>query len=29
VPLTREYMLRKESELRRRDSASSGLRIAG
>ena len=29
VPLTRDYMLRREAELRRRDSASSGLRIAG
>lgn len=29
LPLTREYMLRKEAELRRRDSVSPGLRIAG
>jgi len=29
LPVTRDYMLRKEAELRRRDSASSGLRIAG
>jgi cyclopropane-fatty-acyl-phospholipid synthase len=29
VPLTRDYMLRAEAELRRRDSAGSGLRIAG
>jgi cyclopropane-fatty-acyl-phospholipid synthase len=29
VPQTREYIVRREAELRRRDSASSGLRIAG
>jgi cyclopropane-fatty-acyl-phospholipid synthase len=29
VPITRDYMLRAEAELRRRDSAGSGLRIAG
>jgi cyclopropane-fatty-acyl-phospholipid synthase len=29
VPLTREYILRREAELRRRDTASPGLRIAG
>jgi cyclopropane-fatty-acyl-phospholipid synthase len=29
VPLTREYILRREAELRRRDAASPGLRIAG
>ncbi len=29
VPLTRDYMPRGEAELRRRDSASPGLRIAG
>jgi cyclopropane-fatty-acyl-phospholipid synthase len=29
IPVTRDYMLRAEAELRRRDSAGSGLRIAG
>jgi cyclopropane-fatty-acyl-phospholipid synthase len=29
LPLTRDYILRKEAELRRRDGTSSGLRIAG
>jgi cyclopropane-fatty-acyl-phospholipid synthase len=29
IPMTRDYMLRAEAELRRRDSAGSGLRIAG
>ena len=29
VPLTRDYIVRREAELRRRDSACSGLRIAG
>ena len=29
VPLTREYILAREAELRRRDSTSPGLRIAG
>jgi cyclopropane-fatty-acyl-phospholipid synthase len=29
VPLTREYIPRREAELRRRDSTSPGLRIAG
>ena len=29
VPLTRDYILRREADLRRRDTAKSGLRIAG
>ncbi|HKH80994.1 MAG TPA: cyclopropane-fatty-acyl-phospholipid synthase family protein [Methylovirgula sp.] len=29
VPLTRDYIVRREAELRRRDTASPGLRIAG
>jgi cyclopropane-fatty-acyl-phospholipid synthase len=29
VPLTRDYILRREGELRRRDTAAPGLRIAG
>ncbi|MGB7368713.1 MAG: cyclopropane-fatty-acyl-phospholipid synthase family protein [Methylovirgula sp.] len=29
VPLSREYILRREAELRRRDTTSPGLRIAG
>jgi cyclopropane-fatty-acyl-phospholipid synthase len=29
VPLNRDYILRREAELRRRDTASPGLRIAG
>ncbi len=29
VPLSRDYILRREAELRRRDTASPGLRIAG
>jgi len=29
VPLTRDYIVRREAELRRRDTAAPGLRIAG
>jgi cyclopropane-fatty-acyl-phospholipid synthase len=29
VPLTRDYIVRREAELRRRDTATPGLRIAG
>lgn len=29
LPLTRDYIVRREAELRRRDTAAPGLRIAG